>query len=69
MAILGGSRTWLGPILGAVIYHTISTMLTLVVGNEYTNIAFSLFLMVIVLLLPNGLIGLIAARVCAAAIR
>ena len=58
MAILGGTRTWIGPILGAVIFHTISTTLTLVVGNEYTTVAFSLFLMIVVLLLPEGLIGL-----------
>jgi len=58
MAILGGSRTWVGPVIGAVIYHTISTVLTLSIGNEYSDVVFSLFLVVVVLLLPQGLMGL-----------
>lgn len=58
MAILGGSRTWAGPILGAVIFQTISIGLAVSFGNEYSNVVFSIFLIIVVLLLPEGLIGL-----------
>jgi branched-chain amino acid transport system permease protein len=58
MAILGGSRTWVGPIIGAVIFQTISIGLAVSFGNEYSNVVFSLFLIVVVLLLPEGLVGL-----------
>ena len=58
MATLGGSRTWVGPILGAVIFDVFSTTLTLTVGNEYSEILFAVFLMGVVLLLPEGLLGL-----------
>jgi branched-chain amino acid transport system permease protein len=58
MAILGGSRTWVGPIIGAVIFQTISIGLAVSFGNEYSNVVFSIFLIVVVLLLPEGLVGL-----------
>ena len=62
MAILGGSRTWVGPILGAMIFQTISIGLAVSFGNEYSNVVFSIFLIVVVLLLPEGLIGLAKRR-------
>jgi branched-chain amino acid transport system permease protein len=58
MAILGGSRTWVGPIIGAMIFQTISIGLAVSFGNEYSNVVFSIFLIVVVLLLPEGLVGL-----------
>ncbi len=63
MAILGGSRNWIGPILGATIFHVISTTLTLSIGNEYSDLVFSAFLTLVVLMLPQGLMGLFSARV------
>ncbi len=58
MAILGGSRNWIGPIIGAAVFHVISTTLTLSVGNEYSDLVFAAFLAIVVLLLPEGLMGL-----------
>lgn len=62
MAILGGSRTWAGPLLGAAIFQSLSIALTVLLGNEFSHIIFAVFLIVVVLLLPNGLIGLIKRR-------
>ncbi len=58
MAVLGGTRTWVGPLLGAAIFQSLSIALTVWFGNEYSNMIFAAFLIVVVLLLPNGLIGL-----------
>jgi branched-chain amino acid transport system permease protein len=58
MAILGGTRTWVGPLVGATLYQAISTALAVSFGNEYTNLMFSAFLIIVVLLLPNGIVGL-----------
>lgn len=57
MAILGGNRVWMGPLLGAVLFDAVSTALTLYVGNEYSDMLFAIFLILVVLLLPNGIIG------------
>lgn len=62
MAILGGTRNWRGPIIGAAIFHVVATSLTLALGNEYSEAIFATFLIVVVLLLPQGLLGLISQR-------
>lgn len=62
MAILGGSRNWMGPLLGAVLFQSVSTALTLYVGNEYSDMLFAIFLIVVVLLLPGGIVGLLLQR-------
>jgi branched-chain amino acid transport system permease protein len=62
MATLGGSRSWLGPIVGAIIFDIVSTTLILTIGNEYSDIFFATFLIGVVLLLPDGLMGLAKRR-------
>jgi branched-chain amino acid transport system permease protein len=62
MAILGGTRDWRGPVIGAAIFHIVATSLTLALGNEYSDVIFSVFLIAVVLLLPQGLLGLLARR-------
>ena len=59
MAILGGSRNWIGPIVGATIFHIISTGLTLSIGNKYSDLVFAVILAGVVLLQPQGLMGLV----------
>jgi branched-chain amino acid transport system permease protein len=58
MAIFGGSRNILGPLIGAIIYDAVSTALALSIGNEYSDMLFALFLIGVVLLLPDGIMGL-----------
>ena len=60
MAILGGSRNWIGPLIGAVIYDAVSNVLSLSIGNEYSDMLFAVFLICVVLLLPNGIIGILS---------
>jgi branched-chain amino acid transport system permease protein len=48
MAILGGNRNWIGPLIGAVIYDAVSTALVLSVGNEFSDMLFALFLIAVV---------------------
>jgi branched-chain amino acid transport system permease protein len=59
MAILGGNRTWAGPLIGAVIYDAVSNILSLSIGNEYSDMFFAVFLICVVLMLPEGVIGLL----------
>jgi branched-chain amino acid transport system permease protein len=57
-AVLGGSRTWVGPIIGTLVYEGISLGLVFTVGNMFNGAVFALLLIAVVLLLPDGLIGL-----------
>jgi branched-chain amino acid transport system permease protein len=57
-AILGGSRTWLGPIAGVLVYEGMSLVLTLTVGNQYNGVIYAVLLILVVVMLPQGLVGL-----------
>jgi branched-chain amino acid transport system permease protein len=57
MAILGGSRNWIGPLIGAVVYDAVSNVLALSIGNAFSDMAFAVFLICVVLLLPDGITG------------
>lgn len=57
MSILGGSRNWIGPLIGAVVYYAVSDALTLSIGNAFSDMAFAVFLICVVLLLPEGITG------------
>lgn len=57
MAILGGSRIWMGPLIGALVFELGSTGITLAIGNEYSDLLFAGFLIGVVLLLPDGIVG------------
>jgi branched-chain amino acid transport system permease protein len=59
MAILGGNRNWIGPLIGAVIYDAVSNILSLSIGNEFSDMLFAVFLICVVLLLPDGITGIL----------
>lgn len=58
-SILGGSRTWLGPIVGVLVYEGLSLGLVLYIGNEYNGVIYAVLLIAVVILLPQGIVGLI----------
>jgi len=57
MVLLGGVHSFVGPILGATTLYLLET--TTHQYTEYWPIVMGLILMVIVLVLPDGLVGLI----------
>jgi branched-chain amino acid transport system permease protein len=62
MSVLGGSRHWLGPAVGAVV---ITCLLYVVTSGDYAVIgrgAVGLILVVVILFMPKGILGEIEAR-------
>ena len=62
MSVLGGRRHWLGPAVGAV---AITCLLYVVTAGSYAVIgrgAVGLILVVVILLVPNGVLGVLQAR-------
>jgi branched-chain amino acid transport system permease protein len=59
MSILGGSRNWMGPLIGGLIFDAVSNGLALSVGNEFSDMLFAVFLIGVVLLLPDGIMGIL----------
>ena len=60
MALLGGRQSWVGPVIGAAILVIINEVLTAYVGigAEFSRIIYGMLLVVVIMYLPNGLIGL-----------
>jgi branched-chain amino acid transport system permease protein len=60
MSLLGGPYSWVGPIIGASIVVIINEFLTAYagVGAEISRIIYGLILVIVIMYLPNGLIGL-----------
>jgi branched-chain amino acid transport system permease protein len=64
MALLGGRKSWVGPIVGASILIIINELLTAAagIGAEVSRIIYGLLLVVVIMYLPNGLIGLLGKK-------
>ncbi len=60
MALLGGRQSWVGPVIGASIVVVINEILTAYVGigAEFSRIIYGLLLVIVIMYLPNGLVGL-----------
>ena len=64
MALVGGSRSWSGPLIGAVILTVVNEELTAFVGipSQATRIIFGAILVGVILFMPNGIMALISER-------
>lgn len=58
MPLLGGTGSWLGPVLGAIILGTAQQLVSVTISAEYTLLVLGLILIFSVVMLPNGLLGL-----------
>ena len=59
MPIIGGTATWLGPVLGAIVLGTLQQVATVTIASELNLLIVGVFLVAIVMFAPTGLLGLI----------
>ncbi len=59
MPIIGGTATWLGPVLGAVVLGTLQQIATVTISSELNLLIVGGFLVFIVMFAPKGFLGLI----------
>jgi branched-chain amino acid transport system permease protein len=64
MALLGGRRSWMGPVIGAAILVVVNEFLTayVAIGAEFSRIIYGLLLVIVIMYLPGGLIGVFKER-------
>lgn len=62
MALFGGSQQWTGPVVGAFVLSIVGEILTVTIGAEAARIAYGLFLIVIILLMPQGVVRFVQMR-------
>ncbi|MGE5792913.1 MAG: branched-chain amino acid ABC transporter permease [Bacteroidota bacterium] len=58
-SMIGGTATWLGPVLGALLLSTIQQVVTVTISNEMNVLVVGVLLVVFVVAAPDGIIGLL----------
>jgi branched-chain amino acid transport system permease protein len=62
MAMIGGTTTWLGPLIGAVLLATVQQVATVTISSEINLMVVGVLLVGFVMLAPNGIVGLLRGR-------
>jgi branched-chain amino acid transport system permease protein len=58
MPMIGGTTTWIGPVIGAVLLGTIQQVATVTISSAVNLLIVGLVLIGFVILAPNGIVGL-----------
>ncbi|MDP6086179.1 MAG: branched-chain amino acid ABC transporter permease [Nitrospinota bacterium] len=58
MPLIGGTTTWLGPVIGAVLLGTAQQVLTVTISSEWALFFVGVVLVGFVILAPEGIVGL-----------
>lgn len=56
IALLGGTQSWIGPFIGAVLLRVVDEILVLQFGGQAAQIMYGLVLVVVILYLPYGIL-------------
>jgi len=62
MPLIGGTRSWIGPVIGALLLSSIEQAATVTIPTEVNLLIVGLVLIGFVVVAPDGLLGLFARR-------
>ena len=62
MPMIGGTTTWIGPLIGALLLGTLQQVATVTISSAVNLLIVGLLLVDFVILAPNGIVGLIRDR-------
>jgi len=62
MPLVGGTTTWIGPVIGALLLGTVQQVATVTISSAVNLLIVGVVLVAFVMIAPNGIIGLIEAR-------
>jgi branched-chain amino acid transport system permease protein len=57
MPLIGGTATWLGPVIGAVLLGTLQQVATVTISSALSLLLVGLLLVAFVIAAPNGIVG------------
>ena len=63
MPMIGGTATWIGPLVGALLLGSIQQVATVTISSELNLLIVGLMLIIFVVLAPEGLVGLVRRAV------
>lgn len=58
MPIIGGTHTWVGPVIGALLLASVQQIVTVTVSSELNVLVVGVLLVVFVVAAPQGMVGL-----------
>ena len=58
MPLIGGTTSWIGPVIGAVLLGTVQQVATVTISSAVNLLIVGVLLVVFVVVAPNGLVGL-----------
>ena len=59
MPIIGGTSSWLGPVIGAVLLGTVQQVVTVTLSSELNVLILGVLLVFFVVAAPEGILGLV----------
>ncbi len=59
MPIIGGTSTWLGPVIGAMLLGSVQQIVTVTISSELNVLVVGVLLVLFVVAAPQGILGLI----------
>jgi branched-chain amino acid transport system permease protein len=59
MPVIGGTTTWVGPLIGAVLLGTLQQWVTVTISSAVNLLIVGLLLVAFVIIAPNGIVGLV----------
>jgi hypothetical protein len=62
MPMIGGTTTWIGPLIGSVLLGTLQQIATVTISSAVNLLIVGLLLVDCVILAPNGIVGLLRDR-------
>jgi branched-chain amino acid transport system permease protein len=62
MPLVGGTSSWLGPVIGAVLLGTLQQVATVTISSALNLLIVGLMLVGFVIVAPNGILGLFGVR-------
>lgn len=60
MPLIGGTATWVGPVLGALLLGTLQQVATVTISSALNLMIVGVLLIVFITLAPNGIVGVLA---------
>ena len=62
MPMIGGTTSWIGPLVGAVLLGTLQQIATVTISSAVNLLIVGLLLVFFVIIAPNGIVGLVQDR-------
>ena len=62
MPLIGGTTSWVGPLIGAILLGTLQQIATVTISSAVNLLIVGVLLVVFVVVAPNGIVGLFSTR-------